>query len=943
MIGEQTRAALAAQEFGGPFVRHPQDAALARELLDGTLRLNPHPDHRLPEAIDWRADPFADRNWRAQFHMLRWLDPLRRVASDGDTAAFVRWWSTVTSWAAACADPDTAPAEAWMDMVDGMRAIELSLGALVVAQHQPESLGALEDLLDRHGAWLADHAHRGRSNHALHQLQGLLLCGIARERRDWVDQATGELAALFAEEYDHQGVNREGAIAYHHNNYLWWRDAVRRVSLLGGEVPAVFGLLDAVPEELAHATQPDGSFVSIGNSLGGSPRTIDHPHTRYVTSAGSRGEPPDDLIRVYEAGYLFARSGWGENERDFSEETFYSVVFGSNRKVHGHTDGGSLTYFANRVPWVVDPGKFSYDESADRIHFMARTSHNVVTLVGLPYDRTRPVELVRSVIEPTHHDHTLRDSGYDDATITRRIVYSVTGEYLVVIDTIRAALPVTAVQSWQLAAEAEAAHTAPTLVELRAGEARAAIVSFGVRPEVSITSGQSEPLSGWVATGWRQKAPAPRIALRKSGDAFRFITVIAAGFRDAPVRVTIVRDLPRGVLGLDVATGRTSERIVITDRDVLLPGLGASAAEIAERVAARSSRAVRPIRPRRDREVRDAIRAAKRRRWETPLDPDAAAPLMRLLAELDDPVVDHGLRAAIADITRRPGDEGDVTWRQGLVNWTGEADWAPTRYRYPIESRRSAAAELPDRDTILTHDLGHLTLPVAWLPGEGRVLTVLFHGAVDRGRTRLPLFQRLTSHQALARGPILAFSDPTLDLSGTLRLGWYLGTAEIDLPVVMAEIVRAAQAASRAELCILEGGSGGGFAAIATATHVPGSVAVAFNPQTDVRAYVPRFVRECLAAVFPDNPLGAGRQNGGRLSLMERMEAAGQVPRIELVVNTGDEFHRTRHATPLLEYLAARDPSALAVTELDLGAGHRSLDGPTHGRVIGAVHAKYLS
>ncbi len=60
--------------------------------------------------------------------------------------------------------------------------------------------------------------------------------------------------------------------------------------------------------------------------------------------------------------------------------------------------------------------------------------------------------------------------------------------------------------------------------------------------------------------------------------------------------------------------------------------------------------------------------------------------------------------------------------------------------------------------------------PAAYLAGEGSVLTVLFHGALDRGRTRLPMFQRITSQVAFepekgsaqlvamrgARGPGLA-------------------------------------------------------------------------------------------------------------------------------------------------------------------------------------------
>ncbi len=940
MIDEQTRAALAAQEFGGPFVRRRHDSELVADLKNGAVLLRPHPEFHLPPSIDWRADPFGDRNWRAQFHMLRWLDPLRRVAADGDQEAFALWWSVVESWAADCLDSATAPPEAWMDMVDGMRAIELSLGLLVVEQHQPSSVDRLHALLDVHGGWLADHAHRGRSNHALHQLQGLLLCGVARQRSDWVDQATAELAALFEQEYDDEGVNREGAIAYHLNNYTWWRDAIERLALVNPALPQAFGRLDLVPEQLAHATQPDGTFVSIGNSLGGSPVGVASPHTQYVTTEGSKGEPPEDLVRVYRAGYVFGRSGWGENERDLVEETFYSLVFGSSKKVHGHVDSGSVTYFAGRVPWVVDPGKFSYDDTAERIHFMERASHNVVTIEGLSYDRTAVVRLHRSTIHPNYHDLTLKDDGYGTVSITRRLVYSVTGEYLVIIDSVRADDPVTAVQAWQLAPDVEATLT-PRVVELRSGAAHAAIFSFGLLPEASVASGESDPLQGWVATGWRQKAPAPRVALRKSGTAFRFITLIAAGFRGGAVQARAVPGLPRGTVGMDVSTGRSKERIVITDGAVLFPGAEATPGEISERVAARLTRVDLPKRVSYP-EVRDAIVAAKKQRWESTGDP--AVQLTDLLTDLGDPVVDHGLRAAISDLKSRAATDESGPWRQGLVNWAGRPGWKPTHYPFPVESRRDlTAGDLPEPATILSYDLGHLTLPAAYLAGEGSVLTVLFHGALDRGRTRLPMFQRITSQRAMGIGPVLAFADPTLDLSSALRLGWYLGTAEIDLPTVMAEIVRDVIARSGCDRVFLQGGSGGGFAAIATGIHVPGSVAVAFNPQTDVRAYSATFVKECLAAAFPVGTFVGDGPPSARLSLMTRMETFGHIPQIELITNSGDEFHLKGHAAPLIEYLAARDADVLSVTEFDLGPGHRTPDNNAYYQIMRDIYAKHLT
>ena len=73
----------ARQAFGSSV---PQ--AAVEKLLAGKLVMSPHPEWELPARIDWSADPFKDVNWRSQFHMLRWLDPLRRAAAQGDEAAY---------------------------------------------------------------------------------------------------------------------------------------------------------------------------------------------------------------------------------------------------------------------------------------------------------------------------------------------------------------------------------------------------------------------------------------------------------------------------------------------------------------------------------------------------------------------------------------------------------------------------------------------------------------------------------------------------------------------------------------------------------------------------------------------------------------------------------------------------------------------------------------
>ena len=115
-------AAAERQSLGGSY----REGAV-RQLLSGVLSMSPHPEWQLPAAIDWAADPFRDVNWRSQFHMLRWLDPVRRAGADGDKDALAMWIRYARDWVSS--NPRHAPAHEWVwsDMVDGIRAINLCL------------------------------------------------------------------------------------------------------------------------------------------------------------------------------------------------------------------------------------------------------------------------------------------------------------------------------------------------------------------------------------------------------------------------------------------------------------------------------------------------------------------------------------------------------------------------------------------------------------------------------------------------------------------------------------------------------------------------------------------------------------------------------------------------------------------------------------------------
>src|SRR5699024_7021481 len=125
---------------------------------------------------------------------------------------------------------------------------------------------------------------------------------------------------------------------------------------------------------------------------------------------------------------------------------------------------------------------------------------------------------------------------------------------------------------------------------------------------------------------------------------------------------------------------------------------------------------------------------------------------------------------------------------------------------------------------------------------------------------------------------------------------------------------------------VIQGSSGGGFAALQVGYHIDGSHVVAINPQTDLRRYNQKAYRAAVEAAFGTRGIVAGSALEQRVSAIERLTSARSNIDITLVMNDGDLFHEKSHAAPFRQSMAAHLGNRLHEVHLSLGPGHRSPD-----------------
>lgn len=940
------------QTLGEMFKKRSSDRALADDVLRGELSMRPHPAWNFEEPIDWKADPFGQRNWQAQLHMLRWLEPVRRVALDGDQAAREFWLRTCKSWIEA--NPQSDPKQkddkgnyvsyAWADMVEALRGMVLTFGLPLIQGGEDQWL---VESIYAHGSWLSDPKHLGHSNHALHQHQALFVIGSALGNSEWTELAVQRLAGLFEENYDDEGVNVEGAIGYHKNNLVWWEEAFKRLDLEGVARPASADRLNLAYLELAHATKPDGTLELIGDTEATNAGVLSSPELDYVRSEGAAGQPPADLTKTYSAGYVFGRSGWGDHERDFKKETFYSLSYGKANRVHGHQDGASLTLHSNGQPWLVDAGKYAYKRDSMRDYCLSRLGHNVVEVVGRAYDPKAEVSLVRSFTSDEVDDFTFADPGYEGVELKRRIVYCRGGDFFVVIDNVFSTDEVSARQRWHLDADT-AVEDIPGGVKLDRDGKSSFILWKGNLPAVSTVKGSEEPFDGWMSRKWMEKLPSPVVSAEQTGRRFRFITIIAA---PASGSFSVKKlDATGGRMALSAISGRYQFNLAVEeDRVAVTLGEERQMSSALEDVRSAWLKAMDLCReadvawaaPKPDNGKFSTRYWALLKSWvgdrETtrPARLEALTILLDLLLDVSqDSNDDQGLRTAIVDLL-----SNDLTEQLGLNNSALGVmrepliAWRDVELRSNTYGRRIQTISAPEeiafddeeKSKIYSANLGGLVLPFAVGRGPSDLLSVRFHGAINRTKTTLPFFQGLTS-ELMEGGNHAVFQDPSLDLNKSMTLSWYLGDGSTNVHRFMAECIQKLQSETGASQVLLAGSSGGGFTALQVAAYLPESVALVFNPQTDVKEYFRTSADVALATCLqPDVDVEEARGIRLSTSVVETYATLKDLPRVLYVQNTGDTHHVTKHRDPfrrMLESEHSGNDNRIEFIDVEWGPGH---------------------
>ncbi|SEG27855.1 Heparinase II/III N-terminus [Nonomuraea solani] len=361
------------------------------EVMKGKVRFVGLPAVDLGDRIDWDANPHGNRSWALNLHSLRWLGRLvAEFERSGERAYLDRAAAVADHWMRH--NPRGVPGLspwAWAE-----HAVALRAPALVCLSEHVQTR-RLWNSLAEHGEVLADRAlYREGHNHGLDQDIALLVVGCRLGRAQWRDLAIRRMTASAELAIDPQGALHEQAPRYGVYVHRRLGAAIRAIRESGAEPPErLVARRGALESYVAHATQPDGRIVPLGDS-----------------PADNRGDGfsrawPE--VGVFDAGYVFGRTAW-----DDPSSAYYSIRYGPGRRLHGHEDHLGVTYAAQGRRILVEAGFHSYERTGYVEWTRSHEAHNVPVVTGATFRPGTASELVSSSLEPSRQSYELADDAY---------------------------------------------------------------------------------------------------------------------------------------------------------------------------------------------------------------------------------------------------------------------------------------------------------------------------------------------------------------------------------------------------------------------------------------------------------------------------------------------------------------------------------------------------
>lgn len=386
-----------------------QDILVANDALRNRFSIG-NVGHTFTDGIDWSFNPTTQPNvsgaatdewtWGLNRHTFwpRMGRTYHLLKDERYAQAFVE---QMTDWVAKNPVPLWAQQGAfsrWRTIEAGLRMQNSWPNAFLYFLSSPsftdEAIVTMVKSMVEHARYLATHNTGG--NWLTIEMNGLYHVGVLfpelKEAAEWRRFAAERMRDELTRQVYPDGAQNELAPQYHITaveNFLGIADIA---NMNGYELPTGYlENLERMFDYSVYMLQPNGRMPDFNDSADANPRDIlwrghqlfpERQDFLWVALGRTVGEPPEQTsVALPYAGHLIQRSGWDANARYLA---FDVGPFGNG---HQHEDKLNFVLSAYGRDFVVDAGKYVYDNSKWREYVRSPYGHNIAFVDGLGQNR----------------------------------------------------------------------------------------------------------------------------------------------------------------------------------------------------------------------------------------------------------------------------------------------------------------------------------------------------------------------------------------------------------------------------------------------------------------------------------------------------------------------------------------------------------------------------
>lgn len=543
-------------------------------LLRDTFAWGDDPPYQVGDGsgdIRWRSDPYSKPSWYMWLHSLRWLGQGIVAGGKGNRPALTHVMSIIQDWVRDNPYSWKGDIGAWESTMHRTNVLicarQAMLSGLRVRQ-LPAQYAWLDQALLDHARFMVEN-FGGPSNHGTDESIALFGVGCTLGRGELKDLAVQRLTEAITTAIDPQGSTNEQSVGYAMFNYQLWGRATTALQRCGANPgPVIDERRRALAEWLALATTSTGQLPQVGDAIRQKPDVVHGTSLEYAATLGRKGKVPPRRTAVFDAGYIFGRTGWGE-DRPFVGESSYSIRFGPGRRYHGHEDHTSITYTSHGRDILIDPGHSGYKEDEWQAWTKSQLAHNVMSI---PAGKATGAEtrLVSAAIAPTSEYYSLADTPVEGVERTRDVLVLKDPDLIITLDRGQSATEQRYETLWHLPADQKVmVQSATTAVAAKPGDTtKTHLLQIPYRQELpadatTVEQGKTNPVQGWYYPTIFDRQPAPVVKFNRTAPTATILSAVIP--TTSAEHVTYTTRTQAGMFFIDLTIGTQKTTIRLTE------------------------------------------------------------------------------------------------------------------------------------------------------------------------------------------------------------------------------------------------------------------------------------------------------------------------------------------------------------------------------------------